>query len=391
MRRRDFLQSLAALAGVQLLPLPAEASVPAGHFLVLIELKGGNDDLYSYPLLDEPMYSRLRPNLTIPSRNVVALSAERGLHPTLAPLKRIWDEHEMALVQGLIAGPSELSHFRAGQRWETGTTDQPNERTGWLARAWNETSSAAAGGKFDAAVFGFNSGVLRGRGLRLLELNGIHLGDTLPVPDSSGSVNPTMAHLQHVYQDWTEAQRALKALGQQMPPPKLPFPSQPIGQGLFGTAALMHSESPPAIYKLVLGSFDTHASQRLRQEKLWTPFVSGLLAFRSVLQQSGLWRRTTIATYSEFGRRVAENGSRNGTDHGGASTQMVLGGAVRGGFYGERPRLAELDTNGNIPGTLDFRRYYNTLWLEALAQPRPAFDVTAYPSLGLISSGKTSA
>ncbi len=383
MNRRDFLRASAALSGVHCLSFPAWASAPR-RSLVMIELKGGNDDLYSFPLIDDPVCARLRPTLNVPASDILALSSQRGFHPTLAPLKTCWDAGEVALVQGLMAGPTELSHFAAGQRWETGTVDRPSERTGWLAHAWKQGSVPSVPGDFDAVVFGFNPAILNGGGLRLLELSDTEVPGMQPASQMEAPVagNPTLAHLQRVYHDWSTSRRMFAGLARHETKATPSFTGHPIGQALLRTAVLLQSDSPPAICKLVLGSFDTHIGQHDRQQKLWGPLVHNLLAFRSVMRRSGLWNRTTVATYSEFGRRVAE--SSTGTDHGGASTQMVLGGAVRGGWYGERPRLNDLDKTGNVRSTLDFRSYYNTLWLEALGQPRPAFDTAAFPSLALL-------
>ncbi|MDM4770772.1 DUF1501 domain-containing protein [Solimonas sp. SE-A11] len=384
MHRRAFLQAVATWAGLQVIAFPVVAARAAPRrALILIELKGGNDDLYSFPLVSDPVCAKLRPTLDVPARNILLMDARRGLHPNLAPLMDCWNAGELALVQGLSAGPLEYSHFASGQRWETGTVDRPSERLGWIARAWKEGGVEPLPGRFDATVLGFNPGSLIGGNLRLLEIDSAEMIGAAPELGgaTAPSGNPTLDHLRRVAFDWGATQHVLAEAGRRMPAPALAFNRHYTGKALLGAAALLHSETPPAIVKLTVGGFDTHVAQQDRQHKIWRPFAENLLAFRSVLQQSGLWGRTTLATYSEFGRRVAENGG--GTDHGGASTQLLLGGAVRGGLYGDSPDLSDLD-GGNVRGTLDFRRYYNSLWSEVLALPTVAFDPARYSPLGLI-------
>lgn len=383
MHRRDVLKALIAFGGLQALSLPAAAKTAPGRFLILIELKGGHDDLYSFPLIGNPLFAKLRPTLAVPTNEILGLSGKRGLHANLASLIDPWKTGELAFVQGLSAGTPEYSHFAAGQRWETGVVDQPDERLGWMARAWQEGRVMPVAGEFDAAVLGFNPGVLAGGSLRVLEINGPDvIGDT-PMLDAAdiGPGNPTLEHLRRVMRDWGTTRQLLIDAARRMPAPASAFTQRASGRALITVAALMHADEPPAIYKLTIDGFDSHVGQRDRYRKLWGPLVQDLLSLRSLLQRSGLWQRTTVATYSEFGRRVAENGG--GTDHGGASTQLLMGGAVRGGFYGELPNLSDLN-GGNVRGTMDFRRYYNSLWMEALGGKQAAFDPDRYAPLGLV-------
>jgi uncharacterized protein (DUF1501 family) len=121
----------------------------------------------------------------------------------------------------------------------------------------------------------------------------------------------------------------------------------------------MESEAAAPVYKLTLGGFDTHRNQRLPHDRLLRELAEGLAAFRNALNASGLWDRTLVLTYSEFGRQAAENAS-GGTDHGAAAPHFLLGGEVLGGLYGEPPSLANLE-QGGLRFTTDFRRLYATV------------------------------
>ena len=112
--------------------------------------------------------------------------------------------------------------------------------------------------------------------------------------------------------------------------------------------------------RVTLSGFDTHANQQGVHAQLLRQLGDGLAALRSALVETGRWPDTLVATYSEFGRRPRENHS-GGTDHGTAAVHFVAGGAVKGGLYGEPPRLDRLDGQGNLGFTVDFRRYYATL------------------------------
>jgi uncharacterized protein (DUF1501 family) len=135
------------------------------------------------------------------------------------------------------------------------------------------------------------------------------------------------------------------------------FPPGPFGAAVNTAAQLAANPSGVAVIHLSLGSFDTHANQLAQHANLLRQLAEGIAALRGALREIGRWDSTVIATYSEFGRRPRENVS-GGTDHGTASAHFVLGGAVKGGLYGEPPALGRLDGNGNLPFAVDFRSCY---------------------------------
>ncbi len=138
------------------------------------------------------------------------------------------------------------------------------------------------------------------------------------------------------------------------------FPGGGFGRTMKVAAELVVSGVPVSVIKVRLGGFDTHSNQLNTHQRLLGELSRSLASFRGAMKKAGLWDRVLCMTYSEFGRRVAENGS-NGTDHGTAAPHVLLGGKVKGGVYGEQPSLTNLLKGGDLAHTLDYRRLYSTI------------------------------
>jgi uncharacterized protein (DUF1501 family) len=145
----------------------------------------------------------------------------------------------------------------------------------------------------------------------------------------------------------------------------------------------MSARVPAAVIKVTHGSFDTHAGQLNHHQRLLQELAEALMAFRANLRQAGLWDRVLVMTYSEFGRRVAENGSQ-GTDHGTAAPHFFMGGRVKGGLYGSQPSLADLQA-GDLRHRVDYRSLYNTVIQNWWGLRSNLFDGPAFPPLNCIS------
>ena len=295
MRRRDFLTAVAATGAGAMLPMEASArAAPERRTLVLVELRGGNDGLNTVVPYSSAAYYRLRPTLAVPHDEVLPLDAETALHPALEPLLPLWAKGEVAIVQGVRCAETGLSHFRAIEIWNTAPASGEYLKEDWLSRALACRPMHAAA-------------------RRVVDLCGV----PDPSDDSVGALGP-----------------ALQA-----------------------AARLIATDEPPAVVRLALDGFDTHADQRDAHAALLAAFAQGLAAFRHTLRALGRWHSTLIMTTSEFGRAPQENAQR-GTDHGTASVHFVLGGRVRGGLYGAPPDLSALREDGQLPHFMDFRRLY---------------------------------
>jgi uncharacterized protein (DUF1501 family) len=351
--RRDFLA-----AGIAALFVPGLALAQASGYrrlLVLVELKGGNDGLNTVVPYADDTYHRLRPRIAIRPDEVLKLDGRTGLHPALEPLMPLWQEGELAIVQGVGYPSPNLSHFRSIEIWDTASRSDQYLGEGWLARAFAAhpvPAQFAAGG---VAVGGAEMGPLAGaaRAIALTQPEVFLRQARLARPVGAGR-NSALDHILKVEAGIVEAAARLDA-GVQF---GTEFPRGRFGNAVRVAAQLAANPSGIAAVRLSLGGFDTHQNQPGVHQRLLGELAAGLVALKSALTEAKRWDSTLVMTYAEFGRRPQENNS-NGTDHGTAAAHFITGGRVKGGLYGEAPRLAELD-GGNLRHGVDFRGLYAT-------------------------------
>jgi uncharacterized protein (DUF1501 family) len=359
MKRREFLQALSLAAA------PAAAWAEIGSpparggqrpLLILVELKGGNDGLNTVVPYADPKYRALRPRLGIERDAVLKLTDAQGLHPALARLLPVWEGKELAIVQGVGYPQPNLSHFRSIEIWDTASKSEEYLDAGWLARAFTASPSPAEFATEGVVVGAAGMGPLAGspRSVALTSPEQF-LRDARLAGSTGEGRNAALAHLLRVENAIAESARKLHA-GRVF---ATSFPAGGFGNAVRTAAQLAANPAGIAAVRITLNGFDTHANQPGVHAALLTQLGNGLAALRDALKEIGRWDTTVVATYSEFGRRPAQNES-NGTDHGTVSPHFVMGGKVRGGMYGEPPRLERLDGSGNLAHAVDFRDYYAT-------------------------------
>ena len=360
MQRRDFLRLLGTAALIPWstdLAFAAAPRVDYQRLLVLVELKGGNDGLNTVIPYADDEYYRLRPRLGIARDQVMQLDEFTGLHPSLKALLPLWQAKEVAIVQGVGYPQPNLSHFRSIEIWDTATDSDEYREQGWLTQLFTAAPpprSFAA----DGVLLGSQElGPLTGGRTRAIALNNpeafARQGRNMPAPAVRTS-NPALAHLLKVEDDIRQAAEDLKSDYDF----RTEFPQTAFGNNLKTAAQVVAASTGVAAIRVTLNGFDTHSNQLATQTRLLAEFAGGMAAFKSALQEIGKWDYTLIMTYAEFGRRAHENGS-TGTDHGTASAHFLIGGKVKGGLYGERPALTQLE-NGNLRHAVDFRQLYTT-------------------------------
>lgn len=353
MKRRDFLAaSVAALFA----PGLALAQENYRRLLILIELKGGNDGLNTVVPYADASYYALRPRLAVPRDQVLRLDARAGLHPALEPLLALWQAGELAVVQGVGYPAPNLSHFRSIEIWDTASRSDQYLAEGWLARLFAE-HAVPAGFAADGVVVGGNDmGPLAGRGGRAIALaDPERFLRQARLADPAGKArNAALGHILKVEKDIVQAAANLGASRQF----RTEFARNPFGNAVRTAAQLAANPAGVAAIRLSLGGFDTHQNQPATHPRLLADLAEGIAALKSALLEAGRWDSTLLMTYSEFGRRPQENNS-GGTDHGTAAAQLVAGGRVRGGLYGDPPRLDALE-GGNLRHALDFRSLFAT-------------------------------
>ena len=330
--------------------------------LILVELHGGNDGLNTLiPYTDEDYYD-LRPRLAIPRDRVLQLSPKFGFHPALQPFMPVWEDKELAIVRGVGYAEPNRSHFRSIEIWETGSESHQVLDDGWLARVFQKnappktfTADAIILGKGDAGPLGGGAT----RTIALQNPKQFFQQSQHVQPVTLSTANPALEHILKVQRDISRASNDLQDRLQRLPSLSGDFPKTQIGRQLETAAQLLTAHVPVAVFKVTHGSFDTHARQANQHHRLLQELADALAIFRTTMQQQGLWDQVVVMTYSEFGRRVVENGS-HGTDHGTAAPHFLLGGRIKGGMFGTQPSLTNLQ-NGDLRHTVDYRSLYATI------------------------------
>ena len=373
MDRRHFLRLGLLGAGVPLAgringvswAAPPSASValegaanPYRNLLILVELKGANDGLNTVIPYADPLYTQLRPKIAIARDQVLTLSEREGLHPSLNSLMPLWQNKELAVVQGIGYPRPNLSHFRSIEIWDTASNSEEYLGAGWLARTFATVPTPRQFAADGVVVGSSDMGPLSGQQVRT-----IALADTRQFLQQARLAKPDgdqrNAALKHILGVESEIVHAAAKLNTNYAF-KTEFPKNAFGNQIRTASQLVASNAGMATIRLTLGGFDTHAGQLGTQANLLKTLSEGLVALQASLTELNRWDSTTIMTYSEFGRRPKENQS-GGTDHGTANTHFVMGGKVNGGLYGQAPQLGRLDGNGNLPFAVDFRSLYATV------------------------------
>lgn len=399
--RREFIRQGLALAAVgatapSFLTRSAQAA-PAGddRILVVLQLAGGNDGLNTLVPFADDAYYRGRPTLGVPAAQVLRLDGHHGLHPGLAPLKSLYDDGRVALVQGVGYPNPNRSHFRAMEIWETAADSEQVLTTGWLGRWFDATCTGPAS---DPAI-----GLQLGRRQTPAFANQHSLGITLGSPAdyrfASGDARQqaTFAALNEPVAGQGEALDFLShtALNARLSAAEVQrvgtrrfatpaYPQSKLGHDLQLVGQMIAGGLPTRVYFVTLGGFDTHAQQAATHADLMTELGEALAAFDRDLRAQRNDGRVLLLAFSEFGRRVQENGSK-GTDHGAAGPMFLLGPAVKPGLHGRTPSLTELD-RGDLRHTVDFRAVYGEVLDRWLDTPAQSVLGRRYPALGLLTT-----
>jgi uncharacterized protein (DUF1501 family) len=390
MKRRNFLlataSGLAVIANTDHVFARALSQTPlpglpgsAGRCLVLINLYGGNDGLNCVVPHGDARYYQLRPGLAIDRNDVLAIDARVGLNPGMRSLKALYDKGMVAIVQGVGYPQPDHSHFRSTEIWQTAAPDR-YQHTGWLGRYFDESSGSLQNLFKGVAVSKVLPEVMVAEHTDIPAIPA--LGEYAMASDRDLLARRAFSqeardrrlpfsspYLAHVMEVESNAQRSSEELPKLIAgyTTKASYPATALGRSLALAAQIIGSNLGTKAIYVEHGSFDTHVSQKKTQDLLLTQFSNAVGAFYDDLAAHGNDRRVLTLTFSEFGRRVEENGSR-GTDHGEASPLFLIGGGVKGGLYGSLPDLAATNM-GNVRYTVDFRGVYATVLERWLGRP----------------------
>ena len=371
--------------------------------LVVIQLAGGNDGLNTIIPVGNDHYYKARPSLAL-RKNLLRVEDGFAFHPALDALQELYQEGWMSVVHGVGYPNPNRSHFRSTEIWHTASDARRVEKHGWLGRYFDHACAGA-----DPAVGisigrqspqAFNGATPRGISLEnpasyrltsadrpgqdddrtsLEFIEELSTGEGMEATESepgstietvSGAVQSHLSPLDYIQRTALDAQvSSEKILSVSRRARNLAsYPASCFAAGLKLTARLIAGGMPTRVYYLSQGGYDTHTNQAGTHERLLREFSSAMKAFLDDLKAQGNAGRVVVMTFSEFGRRVAQN-ANNGTDHGAAAPLFLFGPKVKPGLHGTFPGLAPGDLrNGDLRFTTDFRSVYAGLlrhWLQA--------------------------
>jgi uncharacterized protein (DUF1501 family) len=380
-KARVLLALLAAACGPA--PLIAQGSPPPPpvNTLVLIQLAGGNDGLDTVIPFGDPAYAALRRTLAPAESDLIKLDEKLALHPALAPLLSAWKEGDFAIALGVGYPEPNRSHFRSTDIWETASASREVLDSGWLARLLTPATRPASIFA-DSLILGeTQAGPLKGPGMHNISMYNLDafLRDAAQIEAPTQPGKGNLGYIDSIEADIVAAAASLAKIKGAIKEPSAAFPDTGLGKQMKTAFQLLAAGLRVPVIKLTLRGFDTHSDEKPAQEKLLGELAGAIAAFRRNLIREGLWDRVLVMTYSEFGRRAEEN-ANGGTDHGTAAPLFMLGGKVKGGFYGSRPSLAQADLeNGDPAFSLDFRSLYRSVAQGFLGISDPALLASVFP------------
>jgi len=343
--------------------------------LVVLQLTGGNDYLNTVVPYNDPLYRDNRKAVGIGDNQILHIDKDYGFAPYLAPMKKFWDDGQLALMHGVGYLDSPRSHFRSMDIWHTCEAEKVGTE-GWLGRVARnidpKKENVVTTVSFGPCLFRALSvpgvpvacvaGPLEKYGFlpniqeREQRLQVLERFSRMYKPKAGSGV---MEYLGTTGLDSLKGADILKVAPQKYSS-TVQYPDSSIARKLKGIAQVHLAGLGSRIFYCDHASFDTHAGQNPLHGTLWTQVTEGLEAFMADLRQHNASDNVIVLMFSEFGRRVRDNGS--GTDHGAAGVTFVIGDKVKGGHYGEYPSLkAEKLVQGDLNPSMDFRSIYSTI------------------------------
>ena len=356
------------------------ASDNDGRLLVVVQLTGGNDCLNTVIPYNNELYYDHRPTVHHAQDQVLKLDDGLGLNPHMGPIKRLWDDGKVAIVNGIGYPEPNRSHFRSMDIWHTAEPTKVSSE-GWLGRAVRDLDP-----KGENVLTGLNLGrglprALSCRGVPVASVGNLASYGLFPDIQDVQARQETLHTFTQMYggadgrdavsdflgQTGSEALKGTDVLrtAPQRYSSTIEYADSPIAQSLRDAAQVICADLGTRILYTQHGSFDTHGGELPAHNKLWQDVSTAAGDFMDDLEEHGRGENTLILIFSEFGRRIRDNDS--GTDHGSGGVAFCIGGSVEGGLYGEYPSLKERDQlEGDLHFSNDFRSTYSTIleqWL----------------------------
>lgn len=375
--------------------------------LVVLQMAGGNDGLNTLVPHTNDHYYKARPRIAIPAKEVLKINDTVGLHPSLTGFKELYDAGQFSIIQGVGYPNPNRSHFRSTEIWQTASDSERFEKYGWLGKYFDNTCSGCdptvavnvgrqmpqafsarhpkgvavdnpqnyrfitRGGSDDAKMMESSYRDMNEQEMQAgyVENSGGSIGAISgPAAPVKGS---TLEFLERTALDAQMSSDQIRAISNRTSSQAV-YPASQLGNSLKLVAKLIGGGLPTRIFYVSQGGYDTHTNQVPTQARLLKDLGDSVKSFTDDLKAQGNLPRVLVMTFSEFGRRVADN-ANNGTDHGAAAPMFMIGSQVKAGLLGQQPSLAPGDLfQGDVKYNVDFRCAYAGVlehWLKTPSEP----------------------
>lgn len=387
MNRRNFLSLTGTLTGGSLL-LPdflfsygfQKNLVIGEQCLVFIQLNGGNDGLNTFIPFDDPLYYDLRPKIAIAKDDVISTTKGMGFHPALKGFAQMQQNGDLSVIQNVGYPEPNRSHFRSQEIWQTATDSNKYINEGWLGRYLDlqcVMHTPTAGINIDS----IDNLSLKGESPNSITVKDPDRFKIKKQKEETGmlSENSSLDFVRKVANSVLEGSEEIqKALTQSTT--EISYPKSALGKNLEWISRLIKGNLNSKVYYTSQGGYDTHDNQLVIQNNKFTELDGAIYSFYQDLKKANLLQNVTLVVFSEFGRRVKDNG--NGTDHGTAAPMFIIGGQNRGKVIGNNPNLSDL-SQGDLKYEIDFRSVYASLLKEKMAFDYTKIGIKNTPLQGL--------
>ena len=380
-KRRQFLQVGSLATASFMVPkflkaFETGAMVPPGNkVVVVLQLSGGNDGLNTVIPVRNDIYYKSRPRLGIVKEKALSLTDEVSLHPALTSLKAAYDDGSLGILNSVGYPNPDRSHFRSMDIWHTASQSNEFWNTGWVGRYLDAQCAGCDKPTQALEIDDVLSLALKGEKIKGLALkdpkrlygvsNERFFKDVLK---HHAADHHTEEPVDYLYKTMAETLSSADYIFKQskLHPSKTEYPSTELGNSFKTIASLILSDINTKVYYLSLGSFDTHVNQEGQQQRLFKEMNEAVGAFIKDLKANNRFNDVLLFSFSEFGRRVAQNAS-GGTDHGTANNMFLISGGLKEkGVLNALPDLEDLD-EGDLKYKIDFKNVYATIlsnWLQ---------------------------
>ena len=368
--------------------------------LVVLQLSGGNDYMNTVIRHSDPLYRENRQSLGVPEDEVLRLDDEIGLNPVMAPIKEMWDDGNVAILHGVGWEGSNRSHFRCMDIWHTIEIEKIGEE-GWLGRSIRQLDPE---GENPVTAVNVGQGLPRALvapGASVASVSDLSSYGMLTAIEEEGQRNRMLDRFKKMYAPAVGLGPVMDYLGQtgldalkgadmlktapEMYSSPVEYSNSPLAKKFKDISTIHQADLGTRVFYTEHGGYDTHASQATAHPKLWTEVSNTLADFWDDLNQSDHADNVVMFIFTEFGRRVKENGT--GTDHGAGGVAFAIGPHVKGGSYGQYPSLKDEDlVEGDLKPGIDFRQTYTTMLEDHMKLDAvPVVDGT-FENVGFIQS-----